>query len=648
MSKANLFNREVRANKSPRNAYDMGYSTLFSSPCGLLQPAYVQEVKKGDKLKLGLSNITRTRPVSTSAFMTFDEKIDFWYVPYYLLWSPYDEWRIRQQYPHSSLALQQAGQQNLCPYTSYSSFVAFLNSMKVIATGSSTSIQGYDFYNLNSVLRYMDLLGYGVPTNVNWSNLSGYATVPSGNSEEPIIDGIKQLYTTLNSSGIPLNYFRLAAFQCIYMHHYRNEEYEQLDPSYYNMDSLFSDGKADNSTPGSAMENSSPSYLHPTGTASSAPYPYLINWTKLMTPRYKNWRKDLFTSAKPNSGFSSVSGISSVNPQFGTSFLWPSSISANIGYTSAGTSYTTGTFNSQLSSPNSWPSDPETYLERSGSVSRVNLVGSVNSDSSAVQVALYPQQIYNLMAQDKFLRSAVYADKNLSDQMKAIFGDSYDDCHCPSYLGSYSTSISISDVTATSAGNDGDTSDLSSSILGEIAGKGYNSSGKDTIFSRKFDYDGIVLGVHYIIPRNNYDSSRINLFNTKVSSFDYFYPQFDGLGMQPIYMFERSFTGSIPGISPATTLFGYGPRYHEYKQRTNEVHGSFQYNQSDSDWTLSNNSRNLASASNRHNYKVMPDITDRIFTMAWNSSLASDPFQCFFYYDSTLISDMEVYGTPSI
>lgn len=642
MSKANLFNREVRANKSPRNAYDMGYSTLFSSPCGLLQPAYVQEVKKGDKLKLGLSNITRTRPVSTSAFMTFDEKIDFWYVPYYLLWSPYDEWRIRQQYPHSTLALQQAGQQNLCPYTSYSSFVSFLNSMNVISTGSSTSIQGYDFYNLNSVLRYMDLLGYGVPTNVNWSNLSGYATVPTGNTEEAVIDGIKQLYTTLNSSGIPLNYFRLAAFQCIYMHHYRNEEYEKLDPSYYNMDSLFSDGKADNSSPGSAMENSSPSYLHPTGTASSAPYPYLITWTKLMTPRYKNWRKDLFTSAKPNSGFSSVSGISQNTPQYGSDFYWPTSSSVHIGTTAPPSNIITGRFGQTL--------ETQFNVNNSNlSLPYVQLAGYISPDSSnQIYASLYPQQIYNLMAQDKFLRSAVYADKNLSDQMKAIFGDSYDDCHCPSYLGSYSTSISISDVTATSAGNDGDTSDLSSSILGEIAGKGYNSSGKDTIFSRKFDYDGIVLGVHYIIPRNNYDSSRINLFNTKVSSYDYFYPQFDGLGMQPIYMFERSFTGSVPGISPATTLFGYGPRYHEYKQRTNEVHGSFQYNQSDSDWTLSNNSRNLASASDRHNYKVMPDVTDRIFTMAWNSSLASDPFQCFFYYDSTLISDMEVYGTPSI
>ena len=50
MARSNLFNREVRASKSPRNAFDLGYSSRFSTPVGLLLPAYVQEVKAGDKI----------------------------------------------------------------------------------------------------------------------------------------------------------------------------------------------------------------------------------------------------------------------------------------------------------------------------------------------------------------------------------------------------------------------------------------------------------------------------------------------------------------------------------------------------------------------------------------------------------------------
>lgn len=646
MSKANLFNRDIRANKSPRNAYDMSYSTLFSSPCGLIQPAYVQEVKKGDLLKVGLSNVSRTRPVMTSAFMSFDEKIDFWYVPNYLLWSPYDEWRLKQSYPHSSLALQQANQQNLCPYTSYSSLVSHLSSFYSLPASASGIVSrgGYYYNNLNAALRYLDLLGYGVTNQVNWSNMKG-STLTTG-SDYPVVEKILNTFTSFSTAGIPLNYFRLAAFQCIYMHHYRNEEFEKLDPTCYNMDSLFADGKADNNAPGTSQTNSSPQYL--VSVNSSTPpsniSTYLIDWSRLLQPRYKNWKKDIFTSAKPNSGFQSSMGLGQLSPLYGTDFYWPTSASVHIGNTNPVSNTTTGNFVGVGSSEETIFS----HVSQNGSIPFINLSGYVSpSDSSQVYTSLYPQQIYNLMAQDKFLRSAVYADKNLSDQMKAIFGDDYNDCHCPSYLGSFSTSINISDVTATSAGNDGDTESLGTSLLGEIAGKGYNVSGKNSIFKRKFDYDGIVIGMHYIIPRNNYDSCRINLFNTKVSSFDYFYPQFDGLGMQPIFMFERNFDGSS-SAAPPTTLFGYGPRYHEYKQRTNEIHGPFQRNQTDSDWTLSNNAVNISDASNFNNFKVLPTITDRIFAMNWDSSLASDPFLCYFYFDSTLVSDMEVYGTPSV
>lgn len=652
MAKANLFNREVRANKSPRNAFNMSYSTLFSSPCGLLQPTYVQEVKKGDKLKLGLSNVTRTRPLQTSAFMSFDEKVDFWYVPYYLLWSPYDEWRLRQSYPHSSLSLLEAGKQNLLPHTNYNSLLLFLKTSLNIPYNLSNSIPtlaGYHYYNLNSVLRYLDLLGYGIPNNVDYSNLHGTFLVPSNTTDHPqdklFIENYKSYLKQFSTSGIFINYFRLAAFQCIYMHHYRNEEYEKLDPTCYNMDSLFADGYADNLPAGPEQTNSSPQYLHPTSsvTPPSNISRHLISWEKVLQPRYKNWRKDVFTSAKPNSGFSSVSGLSPLQDQNGTDFYWPTSVSVNIDVASgSSSSITTGRF------PSSTAETAFNIDSSNASVPFVNLAGSVLDDKSRTISFLYPQQIYNLMAQDKFLRSAVYADKNLSAQMKALFGDDYNDSHCPSYLGSFSTTVNISDVTATATGNDGDTADLSSSLLGEIAGKGYNSAGKNSIFSRKFDYDGVVIGVHYLMPRNNYDSARLNLFNTKVSAYDYFYPQFDGLGMQPIYMFERNYYIQPSSVVPPTTLFGYGPRFHEYKQRTNEVHSCFQSNQSDSDWTLSNNQFNVATASNFANFKILPTITDRLFTLNWDSSFASDPFMCYFYYDATLISDMEVYGTPSI
>lgn len=651
MARANLFNREVKANKSPRNAFDLGYSTLFSTPVGLLLPAYVQEVKAGDKMKLNLSNVTRTRPLNTSAFMAFDEKIDFWYVPTYLLWSAYDEWRLAQNFPHSTAQLQNAGTQNLCPFTSYASLVAFLNDF----SGAVSSVNPY--YTGAHVLRMLDLCLYGAYNAQDISNFTGNFSQDATNPNSQLAGSIMTFYTMLGENNIPINYFRLAAFQCVYMCHYRNEEYEKQDPSYYNLDSLFlqeSSNNIDTSAPSNGISSASWLTSGNAGTGSTPPArsQYLPSWRKLMTPRFKNWRKDVFTSAKPNSGFNSViSGIQQPSSYYGSSFTWPLSASADIGTSGSSPSVTTGSPYIP-SSPSSLSNNKGyEYLFGTSPSSRAltfeTLSGTVSS-SGIASVSLYPQQIYNLIAQDKFLRSSVYANKNLADQYKALFGDDYEDTHCPSYLGSFSTTVNISDVTATAAGNDGDTDSLSSSLLGEIAGKGYNTSGKDGVFSRSFDYDGIVIGVHYIMPRNNYDSGRISKFNTKLSRYDYFYPAFDGLGLQPVYMFERNFTAFSRNGMAVNSLFGYAPRFYEYKQRTNEVHNGFQSNQSDRDWTLANNGYDAVTAADFWNYKIKPDITDRIFTVAWNTAPATDPFQCYFNYDVTLISNMEIYGTPSI
>lgn len=651
MARANLFNREVKANKSPRNAFDLGYSTLFSTPVGLLLPAYVQEVKAGDKMKLNLSNVTRTRPLNTSAFMAFDEKIDFWYVPTYLLWSAYDEWRLAQNFPHSTAQLQNAGTQNLCPFTSYASLVAFLNGF----SGAVSSADPY--YTGAHVLRMLDLCLYGAYNAQDISNFTGDFSQDATNPNSQLAGSIMTFYTMLGENNIPINYFRLAAFQCVYMCHYRNEEYEKQDPSYYNLDSLFlqeSSNNIDTSAPSNGISSASWLTSDNGGTGSTPPArsQYLPSWKKLMTPRFKNWRKDVFTSAKPNSGFNSaISGIQQPSSYYGSSFTWPLSASVDIGTSGSSPSVTTGSPYIP-SSPSSLSNNKGyEYLFGTSPSSRAltfeTLSGTVSS-SGVASVSLYPQQIYNLIAQDKFLRSSVYANKNLADQYKALFGDDYEDTHCPSYLGSFSTTVNISDVTATAAGNDGDTDNLSSSLLGEIAGKGYNTSGKDGVFSRNFDYDGIVIGVHYIMPRNNYDSGRISKFNTKLSRYDYFYPAFDGLGLQPVYMFERNFTASSRNGMAVNSLFGYAPRFYEYKQRTNEVHNGFQSNQSDRDWTLANNGYDAVTAADFWNYKIKPDITDRIFTVAWNTAPATDPFQCYFSYDVTLVSNMEIYGTPSI
>lgn len=676
MATAELFNRDVKANKSPRNAFDMSYSSIFSSPVGQLLPSFVLEVKRGDKVKLGLSNITRTRPLNTSAFMTFDEKTDFWFVPYNLLWSDYDNWRLGQTYRHRTTQLEGAGKQYYLPFTSYADIAGMIKNYKF---DSSIPDQSLYYFNpsIASLVRYMDLLGYGVPggTPTSTDDITGFSQItPSDEFDQTDSTAQKFLYDfyiKLHTSVPRLNYFRLAAFQAIYMHCYRNEEYEQLDPSYYNVDNLFDNLTYDNGVAAPSKDYSNQAHLSVNTDVSDGSLAPRVTLYKLFTPRFKNWRKDVFTSLKPTTGFertdqdlpfTGLEFLSSIN-QSGQS-LYPSISAYPIALRRNGNASSGNNVNVDASSYNYGGNISDTsdfsfnFLSNNPAVVYQRLfthVSRVSDSPESYGVSnLFPWNVRNLMAQDKFTRSVIYADKDYESQVKALFGEYEDEWHKPVYLGSYSTNLSINDVTATSAGQEGSGSTASSSVLGQIAGKIYNGDGKPDVFSRNFDYDGIIMGVHYIMPRNNYDSNRLSRWNTKLSRWDYFYPQFDGLGLSPVFAFERNLDGMIQvaGTPPIafnpSTLLGYAPRYHEYKTRVNEVHGSFMNNQPDYDWTVSNNQYGIASGSQLLNFKVSPLICNRIFSVAYNGSIATDQFLHYYNYDVTKVSDMEVYGTPNI
>ena len=53
MMKSNPNVYPLKTNKSPRNGFDMSYHSYFTSPTGMLLPAYVQDVTPGDFFEIG-------------------------------------------------------------------------------------------------------------------------------------------------------------------------------------------------------------------------------------------------------------------------------------------------------------------------------------------------------------------------------------------------------------------------------------------------------------------------------------------------------------------------------------------------------------------------------------------------------------------
>ena len=125
------------------------------------------------------------------------------------------------------------------------------------------------------------------------------------------------------------------------------------------------------------------------------------------------------------------------------------------------------------------------------------------------------------------------APKTFRAQQAALFGESSPSCdNCsPRYLGSYDSSLDISEVTASTAYNGG--SPETSNYLGEVGGKGTSTNQKNGVIKFKAEDFGVIIGVHYIVPDAEYQMNRYNRHCSKLTRSDFFNPAFDRLGLQP-------------------------------------------------------------------------------------------------------------------
>ena len=158
MATANIYNIKPKGDKGPRNAYDLGYSCLYTSPCGEILPAYVEEVKRGDRVKLNMTSVVRTNPVNTSAFMSFDEVVQFYAVPKRLIWSDYNYWIISNSLGRSTLNVPDVGLQNLLPHCQWSDIGRFMISNHSVASKTNPQVP-----TCASAIRLLDMLNYGLP-----------------------------------------------------------------------------------------------------------------------------------------------------------------------------------------------------------------------------------------------------------------------------------------------------------------------------------------------------------------------------------------------------------------------------------------------------------------------------------------------------
>lgn len=265
--------------------------------------------------------------------------------------------------------------------------------------------------------------------------------------------------------------------------------------------------------------------------------------------RYRAWKKDYFTAALPNS----QAGDDVILPLTGNA-----PVSAHVNGTPAAWA-TVGYYQENSSE------DGMFGVQADGSRRKVELT----ADMSGV-TGTSINELRKSVALQRFKELAMRGGKARYKEIvynffNAVLPDYYVDR--PVFLGGQKQPISIGEVVQTSMSVE-EGSEVAA--LGTRAGLG-QSYGKTRNIYQKFPCHGYIVGILSIRPEATYQQGLSRMW-TRRSLFDYAWPQFANLGEQEVYKRELLFTGRE---TYDDAVFGYVPRFAEYKVGETSVHGQF-------------------------------------------------------------------------
>lgn len=408
---------------------------------------------------------------------------------------------------------------------------------------------------------------------------------------------VEKIHSSLYHGSSPVNYslipVLLQAYQKIYFDYYRLDDRESNDPVAYNVDS----------------------YL---GGVITPDNPYF-------TLRYIPWKKDFYTNNFISPIFTDEANASSLGIQTNQVNNWLGGI---IGFTTN-----------------------NDYGNVSTNLRPATSVAISNQDMSSGTAMINAANIRSMFAVDKLLEITRRAGKHYDKQTLAHFG-----VDVPTgisgevfALHSSQSEINIGDVIATGNGSVGN----ASSVLGQVGGKGFGL-GVDNGFQFEAPSHGVLMCVYYGRPIVDYLPSGVDSLNIKVNSYDWFKPEFDNLGMQPLFAAQTNFSEDSQNNSN-TSIVGWQYRYNEYKNKPNTVNGALAHDPNFQIWTTSKR----PAGNNLVNYLVDPSFLNNIMSVNYAPSYdesvdqlytiwQTDPLLHQIYFDVKKASKMSTYGLPSL
>lgn len=520
-------------NHPHRSGFDIGRKNAFTAKVGELLPVYWDISMPGDKYKFNVEYFTRTQPVETSAYTRLREYFDFYAVPLRLLWKSAPSVLTQMQDINQSQALSMT--QSLSLGTNLPSLsldqlgiaIAYLNGCSWSPNASSSLPNLFGFSRADLAYKLLSYLGYGnfimsePASSSRWWSTSLVFT----NST----DRFTQLYIQNNY----VNLFPLLAYQKIYQDFFRWSQWENSNPSSYNVD--YYTGL----TP--ALVPSVPSYDSDYWKSDT-----------MFDLRYCNWNKDMLMGVLPNSQFGDVAVINL------------ESIGGDLkaGFRSKDGKFVNATSNVLLSLPTS-----STALSVPGIATGtvVDVLSPLVSDLSALQSQFSVLALRQAEALQRWKEITQSGDSDYREQIRKHFGVNLPQAlsNMCTYIGGISRNLDISEVVNNNLASENDTA--------VIAGKGVGAGSGSFTYSA--DEHCVIMCIYHAVPLLDYviTGQDGQLLVTDAESLPI--PEFDNIGMETLPMTQifNSPKASIVNLFNA----GYNPRYFNWKTKLDVINGAF-------------------------------------------------------------------------
>lgn len=517
-------------NHPHRSGFDIGRKNAFTAKVGELLPVYWDISIPGDKYKFNVEYFTRTQPVETSAYTRLREYFDFYAVPLRLLWKSAPSVLTQMQDINQIQALSLTQNLSLGTYLPSLPLSSLQSALTALNGGTSTpgslnapkNLFGFSrsdmSYKLLSYLGYGNFINSNPPSDNRWWSTS-------------LTKSSSSRYTQKYIQNTVVNIFPVLAYQKIYQDFFRWSQWENANPSSYNVD---------------YFSGTSP-YLVDSLPASSSDY-----WKSdtMFDLKYCNWNKDMLMGVLPNSQFGDVAVIDIENSSSPNVVLGNGTKQSSVGTISSVSSATTAVplYALESSASNTLPS---------GSILRADL-SSLQSQFSVLAL----RQAESLQRWKEISQSG---DSDYREQIFKHFGVNLPQAlsNMCTYIGGISRNLDISEVVNNNLATEGTTA--------VIAGKGVGAGNGS--FTYTTDEHCVVMCIYHAVPLLDYTITGQDgqLLVTDAESLPI--PEFDNIGMETLPMTQifNSPNASIVNLFNA----GYNPRYFNWKTKLDVINGAF-------------------------------------------------------------------------